>query len=118
MSTPMRHRTFSLLALVAGLALILSDLRAGEEFKSGLGPGRLIGGPFQPYNLNGKRGKERFHCLVCEFSLEPVVAIFVREGPEPNPEVLQELLKKTDDAVERHQEAQLHSFAIFLSPDA
>jgi hypothetical protein len=133
----MRIRSFSLAALLAALALILSDLRAGDEFKSGLAPGKLIGGPFQPYTLNDsltraavKRLKEaknptdellakgRFHCLVCEFGLKPVLAIFVREGQDSNEAVLKELLKKVDDAVESHQESYLNSFAVFLTPDA
>src|SRR5262249_7276373 len=104
-----------------------------------------IGGPFQPYTFNddltkaaAKRfndpkgtkdpqdallAKGRYHCLVCEFGLKPVVAVFVREDPEAkgegNEAVVQELLTKGDDAVERHRDtAYLHAFAVYLTPDA
>src|SRR5262245_7444921 len=114
----MRSRMLSLLTLAAAAALAVPGLGAGEKFKSGLEPGRYIGGPFEPYNVNGKQGAGRFHCLVCEFRLDPAVAIFVREGQGANEAPVQELLKKVDDAVGRHEEAYLKSFAVFLHPDA
>ncbi len=139
----MRFRPCCLLGLIATLALLLPELHGGgEEFKSGLGPGRLIGGPFLPYTLNdrltkaerAKARKEekddkeiaaltgRFHCMVCEYGLKPVVAIFVREDPDAkadaNEGAVQELLKKVDEAVERHQASYLNSFVIFLTPEA
>jgi hypothetical protein len=114
----MRRLICCLTATVAAV-LILSDLRAAQEFKSGLAPGRMIGGPFLPYNVNGKKGKDRYHDLVCEFGNNPVVAVFVREGPEANDAPVWKLLEEVDRAVKRHREdAFLHAFAIFLSRDA
>ena len=99
--------------------LILGDLRAAQEFKSGLAPGRMIGGSFLPYNVNGTKAKDRFHCPVVEFGNDPVVAVFVREGPEENDAPVWKLLGEVDKAVKHHREdAFLHAFAIFLSSAA
>jgi len=91
--------------------------RESEDFKSGPQKGETIAGSFAPFNVNGKR-KDRFHCLVCDFGVEPVVLVFAREPAEGKDEALTDLMKQLDDAVERHQDRFLHSFAVFLSPDA
>jgi hypothetical protein len=90
---------------------------ANIVFKSGPQTGELIPGSFAPFNVNGKR-KDRYHCLVCDYGVEPVVLVFAREPAEGKDEALSDLLKKLDDAVERHQDKFLHSFVVFLSPDA
>src|SRR5207249_2793255 len=53
-----------------------------------------------------------------EFSLLPVLAIFIREGPEPNVPLTRKLLEKVDEAIERNQDSYLNGFAIVVSPDA
>jgi hypothetical protein len=61
----------------------------------------------------------RPHCPVCEFGIDPVVAIFVREGDNRDPALLEGLLKKVDDLVEKRRELSfLHAFAVFLTPEA
>jgi len=94
-----------------------SSPRAPEDFKSGPQVGEVIPGSFAPLNVNGKR-KDRYHCLVCDYGLEPVVLVFAREPAEGKDETLTGLIKQLDDAVERHQDRFLHSFVVFLSPDA
>jgi hypothetical protein len=114
---------------IGGLCLValLAAAPAGETFKSGLQKGDLLPASFAPFNINGPR-QGRYHCLVCEYGLDPVVLVFVREpakGKEPakddgeaKSDAVGELLKKLDDAVARHDKASLHAFAVFLSPDA
>src|SRR5262245_1800430 len=114
----MRSRTLPLFALTAGLALALPDLWAGEGFKSGPAVGKLHGGVFLPYVVNGKKIKDRPHNVIVEFENKPVVALFIREGPESDEAAVRDLLKKVDEAVGRHEEAYLRGFAVFVTPDA
>jgi len=97
---------------------ITGALQAGESLKSGPPVGTILPGSFQPFNLNGKNGKNRYHCLVCEFELKPTVMVFARERPEGKEPALADLLQKLDEAVDRHQESYLRAFAVILSPDA
>src|SRR5471032_886936 len=91
----------------------------GESFQSGLKVGESLPGPFDALNINGKKGKDRQHCLVCEFALNPVVAVFARESADAKDSPLTLLLAKLDETVGRHtDDPALGSFAIFLSPDA
>jgi hypothetical protein len=66
---------------------------------------------FQPYNVTGKF-KGRFHCLVCQYGLNPVAAVFVR-GTD-NLEGVAALLQKLDEAVKKNEKARLASFAVFV----
>jgi hypothetical protein len=90
---------------------------AKEVFKSGPQVGEIIPGSFAPFNINGKR-KDSYHCLVCDYGVEPVVLVFAREPAEGKDEALNDLMKQMDDAVERNQDKFLRSFVVFLSPDA
>lgn len=91
----------------------------GEKFRSGVKVGDVLPGPFDAVNINGKKGKGRQHCLVCEFGLHPVVMVLAREPAEGKDGPLTSLLAKLDEAVSRHAEDHyLASCGIFLSPDA
>lgn len=105
------------LACLATLLTALFQLRAGDELKSGPQPGDLLPVSFSPFNINGKFAG-RYHCLVCENDSNPVVVVFAREPAEEKDEALCDLLKKLDEAVERHQKSQLGSFLVVLSPAA
>jgi hypothetical protein len=128
--------------------LLLQDLPAAQkqEFKSGLEPGRLIGGPFLPRVVSGKRIRalreflknqlteqkappevieqalkqyDDFpHDAVTAFGNNPVLGVFIREGSEPKDAAVGELLKKLDATLERNRDSFLQGFAIFLSRDA
>ena len=106
-------RSCGLLLLFAAL----TALEAGEVRQSGPPVGKLIPGSFSPYNLNGKR-KGSHHCLVCEYALSPMVLIFAKEPVKDKDEVLNDLLKRLDKAVEEHTRQDFHAVVVFLSPDA
>jgi hypothetical protein len=103
-----------LLILIAGAPAILGE----DQLKSGPQPGEFIPGPFHFLNVNGAHASSP-HCLVCEFGLKPVVAVFVREVPTDldKSKALFDLLTKLDDAVAAHQKAELCAFAVFLSKE-
>jgi hypothetical protein len=107
-----------ILSCVVAVLFGAGALQAGGGMKSGPPVGAFLPGSFQPFNLNGKIGKNRYHCLVCEFGLNPTVMVLAREHPEAKDGALTDLLQKLDEAVERNQESYLHAFVVFLSPDA
>jgi hypothetical protein len=100
-----------LLCMIACSGYVLGQ----EELKSGPQPGEFIPGPFHCLNLNGAHAGNP-HCLVCEYGLLPVVAVFARDTGETIPK-LEDFLQKLDEAVGRHQAARLRGFAVFLSDD-
>src|SRR4051794_37516308 len=72
--------------------------------------GSDLPGPFYSYIATGKK-KGKFHCLITEHDLNPVVMVMVRgvEMTEP----LKYLLVKLDNAVDRNPNSRLASFFIF-----
>src|SRR5262249_4007955 len=106
-------RVLAVLAVAGATAL-----EAGEAPKSGPAVGQLLPGSFQAFNLNGKTAKDRYHCLGCEYGLKPTVMVFAREHPDAKDPALADLLQKLDEAVDRHKDASLNAFVVFLSPDA
>ena len=101
-----------LVSMFGLLMLAQSDLQSGPKV------GEILPGPFDAFNINGKKGEGRQHCLVCEFGLSPVVAVFAREPADGKDAVLSTLLAKLDDTVSRYKDDNgLGGFAIFLSPD-
>ena len=71
-------------------------------------------GPFHPFNINGKN-KGQFHCVVTKHGLNPMVLIFVRGSDPEKP--LVDLLKKVDEAVNKHDKRFLGGCAVFLNSD-
>jgi hypothetical protein len=108
-----RRRTV-LFALVL-LLTAASVPYAADTPKSGPQPGDSIPGPFHPVNANGAYAGDP-HCLVCEYGLRPVVAVFVREAGEVS-KPLTTLLQKLDEAAAKHRDVGLAAFAVFLSDD-
>lgn len=104
------------LPLVVVGALLL-PVYAGEDFKSGLPSGSALPGPVAPWNINGK-AKGRPHSPTIGFALDPVVAVFVREGAEAGDPILAEFLKKLDEACEKQQDNFLHGFVVLITEDA
>jgi hypothetical protein len=124
--------------------LILPDLPAAQEpFKSGLEKGRLIGGPFLPSVVSGKRltllrefvkkdlekrkappelAERELKRLedvpydpVTEFGNHPVVGVFIRESAEPKTGQVSDLLAKLDTLIDRNTESFVQGFAILLT---
>jgi hypothetical protein len=94
-----------------GLLLCLPAWLAAEEpVRSSLQVGEKIIATFEPLNVTGPHAGEP-HCLVCENGLNPVAMVFAREPSEP----LWRLLVRLDAATAKHQDAQMGSFAVFLS---
>src|SRR5262249_32505563 len=83
-----------------------------ETVKSGPQVGDMIPGPFHVINVNGEHAGNP-HCLVCEYGLDPVMAIFARQRSE----ALKSLLEKADAVLERQRGPRLRGFAVILSDD-
>jgi hypothetical protein len=59
--------------------------------------------------------KGKFHCLVTEYDLDPVVMLFARNLEENK--AFRDLLKKLDEACTKHRASRLRAFVVFLSDD-
>ncbi len=89
-----------------------------EKFVSGPQAGKILPGPFDALNINGKKAKGRQHCLVCENGLNPAVMVFVKDQAEGKDGPVNHLLAKLDEALDNHQAAYLGGFVVFLNPAA
>lgn len=86
---------------------------SSKKSESPLKVGKNLPGTFHPYNVTGPF-KQRFHCLVSEHALEPMVMIFYNSVDFADP--LPNLLKRLDEAIEKSKNAPFGAFAVFL-PD-
>ena len=78
---------------------------------SGLRPGQRPG-PYSAVAATGPhRGKS--HCYVCETGDRPAVVVFARSLSDP----LGRLVRRLDQAVDRHKAAGLRAWVTFLSED-
>jgi hypothetical protein len=101
----------SLIVVLAGNSFSRAD---DPPARPGLQPGDDLPGPFQPYNITGKeKHRGKFHCLVSENGLNPVVAVFVR-GIDVSDPVLK-LLEKLDEFIPRNERIRLGGFVVFMS---
>lgn len=105
-----------LLCVCLGWLVVAGAAVAQEAIKSGPQVGDLLPGPFHPYNATGAFA-DRPHCLVCEYGLQPVVALFTREFPAPD-SPLARLLQALDAAVEKHRAQGLRAFVVVLTNEA
>lgn len=111
----MRCLLLGVLALSTALATAADQ---PAESRSSLKPGNNLPGAFHPFNVTGPH-KGRFHCLVSDYGLEPVVMLVVRDLDASDS--LKELLKQLDEHIEKNPTVRLHAFAVFISeelPDA
>ena len=118
-------------ALLAGCCLLVTAIVLAEE-PAGAEVGKNLPGTFQPYNVNAaiplteepeaepkEKGpkpakyssKDKFHCLVTEYDLDPVVMLVAR-GLEDNA-AFRDLLTKLDAALDRNKIARLRCFVVF-----
>src|SRR5207244_4131956 len=108
----------TLVTLVGFLVLVSprsEAFQAGDKLKSGPQAGESIPGPFHLLNINGTYAGDP-HCLVCEYGLKPVAAVFARSIPETG-KPLANLLQKLDETVGKNQASEFRGFAAFLNPD-
>lgn len=76
--------------------------------------GNNLPGTFQPYNVTGPH-KQRFHCLITEHGLEPMVMIFCKSVDFSDP--LPNLLKSLDTAIDKNANTPFGAFAVFVPND-
>jgi hypothetical protein len=110
----MRYWVLTIVSLT--VMLVGTSLTRADDPPAGarLQKGDDVPGPFQPYNITGKeRHRGKFHCLVSENGLNPVVAVFVR-GSEVSEPVMK-LLEKLDEIIPRNERIRLASFVVFMS---
>jgi hypothetical protein len=84
------------------------------EKKPGLVVGEDLPGPFHPFNVNGPRAG-RFHCLVTQTSLDPMVMVVVRDLVFTDG--LKALEKDLDNRIVKNPNVRLGSFTVFLSEE-
>ena len=121
---------------MAGSCFLLIGLAVSADEPSGAEKGKNLPGSFQPYNVNavaplaeepepdpkdkGEKkakytSKGKFHCLVTEYDLDPVVMLVAR-GLEDSAG-FRDLLTKLDAALDRNKIARLRCFVVFQDPD-
>src|SRR5262245_36249394 len=101
------------------LFIAATFLVAQEDGKLVSGPkaGALIPGSFESFNVNGP-AKDRPHCLVCQFGLNPTVLIFAKEPAEGKDAAFTELVKKLDEMTTEFEDRNFSAGAVILSLDA
>jgi hypothetical protein len=127
-----------LLALLGGgAAAVAPPQPAAADPADVLAPGKNLPGTFHPFNVNAAvppeeipvettektksklppySTRQRFHCLISEYDLDPTVMLLVRVS-EDNP-ALRALLTKLDAAINRNRRVvRLRAFAVFLHDD-
>ena len=122
--------------LMAGSVFLLLALAVTAEEPTGVEVGKNLPGSFQPYNVNvavplaeepepnpkdkGEKrpkytSKGKFHCLVSEYDLDPVVMLVAR-GVEDSAG-FRDLLTKLDAALDKNKIARLRCFVVFQKDD-
>jgi hypothetical protein len=109
------RRSLAILFSISISAACGLAVEAADNIKSGPQPGESIPGAFHFLNINGMYAGDP-HCLVCEYGLKPVAAVFARSLPETN-KPLAALLQKLDETVAKNQASEFRGFAAFLSSD-
>jgi hypothetical protein len=104
--------------ILAGLLLLVPSVVTAADppadARSTLKPDSNLPGTFLPYNVTGP-AKGRFHCLISDFGLEPVVMVFARDL-EATP-ALKSLLQQLDQRIAKNPAARVHAFVVFVSDD-
>jgi hypothetical protein len=131
------RRVLSLAALLLLVLVLAAPTRSAEE----TGPlvvGKNLPATFHPYNVTarlavkeepdeddkdakGKTKKEeyttkgKFHCLITEYDLNPVVMLFAR-GLDDSAG-FRDLVQKVEGAIDRNPSVRLRSFVVFILDD-
>jgi hypothetical protein len=115
----MRRTSFWLLVVLFFLAPLA---HAWDENATPLAVDNDVPGGFHPFIVShpptptGEQVyKGKFHCLVTEFGLDPVVLVFVR-GVEAN-DAVKYLMVKLDNAIDKNRGVRLKGAAIFVPDD-
>ena len=131
-----------LASLTAGSCSLLIALTVSAQELTGVEVGKNLPGSFQPYNINvavplsvepepdpkdkGEKrakytSKGKFHCLVSEYDLDPVLMLVAR-GLEDSDGLedslgFRDLLTKLDAALDKNKIARLRCFVVFQKDD-
>lgn len=105
----MLTRMLAVLVVLPVLAFQEGDLKSGPAI------GQDLPGSFHPHNVTGAHAGNP-HCLVCEYGLNPSVAVFARTLPEAN-SPLALLLQKLDQSIAKNRRYSVGGFAVFLAAD-
>ena len=103
-----------LLALVLAAPVVSQTTKDDKEKQIGLAVGKDLPGPFQPYNVTGDHAG-RFHDLVAQASLDPLVMIFVRDLDYTDS--LKALEEALETRIAKNPNVRLNSFTVFLSDE-
>jgi hypothetical protein len=69
------------------------------------------------YNVTGlKEHRDKFHCLVTEYGLDPTIMVVVRGQETLESKAVGELLKKIDAQVTENYIRRLHAYVVVLDP--
>ena len=123
-------------AAVLVLVLVLGAPTRSAEEGGPLVVGKNVPASFHPYNVTARltakeepdeddpdvkvkkidyTTKGKFHCLVTEYDLDPVVMLFAR-NLEDNI-AFRDLLTKIDAAIDRNPSVRMRSFVVFVADD-
>jgi hypothetical protein len=116
--------------------VVVGPMRSAEE-SGPLVVGKNVPATFHPYNVTARLDarvepgddedadvkvkkvdyttKGKFHCLVTEYDLDPVVMLFARNLEENA--AFRDLLTKLDGAIERNPGVRMRSFVVFVADD-
>lgn len=109
---PARAWIFAACAALAGAA----PLAGAEETPKPEPPKtemKRLPGPFQVLGVSGPHAG-RYYCPVCDYGLDPMVLVFVRD-PADIDKPLQGFLKKVDELSTQHPDARLGGCVIVLN---
>lgn len=109
----MRTLVSTLAFLIFVVMSAAADDPPAKKDAAGLKVGSNLPGTFHPYNVTGPH-KQRFHCLISEHGLDPMVMIFHKNADFGDP--LPNLLKHLDAAIDKNPNSPFGAFAVLL-PD-
>jgi hypothetical protein len=134
----MRRCLCVVVALLVVVAVALQPVASAED-KGPLVVGKSLPATFHPYNVTARiavkaepeepdkaaekeKAKKplyttqgKFHCLISEYDLDPVVMLFARNLDDSAG--FRDLLQKLDGAIDRNPGVRLHAFVVFIDPD-
>jgi hypothetical protein len=113
----MIRRILLSLLLAIGVVSAVTGQVADKKLVSGPQKGTYLPGPCEVFNINGTKHKDRFHCLVCDYSFDPVVMVFARESKGADNVALDSLMRRLDASLEQNADSNLRAFTVILSPD-
>ena len=101
--------------IVSAAAAVGRGAKASNVVPSTFRAQLVVDNRFKEGDARNRAGK--MHCLVCEYGLSPVVAVFVRADLKGDTAGLVNLLKGVDTLTPKYRADKLAAFAMFLKLD-